>query len=273
VTQTFGCRFLQADHREARCHIILTKRNEKGPQIIFWLSQLSNLLLLSIPSAFIRMPPPIRAVIFDFDGLIVDTESTGYHTWREIFAEYGHELPVERYAQVVGTDFNTSYDPRRDLEQLTGRDFDWEAVEVERKTREGTLRQHLHLLPGVADLLQEADALGLRIAIASSSPRVWIDSWMDQLGLHDHFHHISTVDDTGKVKPDPSLFLHAAEKLGVQPEEAVIFEDSLNGLRAAMAAGIRCIVAPGPMTRHLDFTGAWQRVETLAQVTLADLMS
>ena len=110
------------------------ERNEKGPKITFQLSQLSNLLLLSILSAFIRMPPPIRAVIFDFDGLIVDTESTGYHTWREIFAEHGHELPVERYAQVVGTDFNTSYDPRRDLEQLTGRDFDWEAAEFKRKT-------------------------------------------------------------------------------------------------------------------------------------------
>jgi putative hydrolase of the HAD superfamily len=219
-----------------------------------------------------RMSPPIRAVIFDFDGLIVDTESTGYHTWREIFDQHGHELPVERYAQVVGTDFNTSYDPRRDLEQLTGRDFDWQAIELDRKTRESDLRKHLKLLPGVADLLQEADALGLRIAIASSSPRTWIDSWMDQLGLHDHFHHISTVDDTGKVKPDPSLFIHAAEKLGVTPEEAVIFEDSLNGLRAAMAAGIRCVVAPGPMTRHLDFTGAWKRVESLAHVTIAELM-
>ena len=220
------------------------------------------------------MPSPIRAVIFDFDGLIVDTESTGYHTWREIFDQHGHELPVERYAQVIGTDFNTSsYDPRRDLEQLTGRAFDWDAVEVARKTHEGELRKHLRLLPGVADLLKEADALGLRIAIASSSPRVWIDSWMDQLGLHDHFHHISTVDDTGKVKPDPSLFLHAAEKLGVGPEEAIIFEDSLNGLRAAIAAGIRCVVAPGPMTRHLDFEGAWRRVESLAHVTIKELMA
>lgn len=220
------------------------------------------------------MPTPIRAVIFDFDGLIVDTESTGYHTWREIFDQHGHDLPVERYAQVIGTDFNTSsYDPRRDLEQLTGRAFDWDAVEITRKAHESRLRRHLHLLPGVADLLKEADNLGLRIAIASSSPRVWIDSWMDQLGLHDHFHHISTVDDTGKVKPDPSLFLHAAEKLGVSPEEAVIFEDSLNGLRAAIAAGIRCIVAPGPMTRHLDFTGAWRRVESLAQVSIAELMA
>ncbi len=220
------------------------------------------------------MPPPIRAVIFDFDGLIVDTESTGYLTWREIFDKHGHELPVERYAQAVGTDFLTgSYDPKRDLEQLTGRDFDWDAVEVQRKTREGELRKHLTLLPGVADRLQEAASLGLRIAIASSSPRVWIDSWMDQLDLHAHFHHISTVDDTGKVKPDPSLFLHAAEKLGVAPEEAVIFEDSLNGLRAAIAAGIRCIVAPGPMTGHLDFTGAWKRVDSLAQVSLSDLIS
>lgn len=219
------------------------------------------------------MPAPIRAVIFDFDGLIVDTESTGYHTWREIFAEHGHELPVELYAQVVGTDFNTSYDPRRDLEERTGRAFDWEAVEITRKTRESDLRKHLKLLPGVADRLQEADSLGLRIAIASSSPRTWIDSWMDQLGLHDHFHHISTVDDTGKVKPDPSLFLHAAKKLGVKPEEAVIFEDSLNGLRAALAAGIRCVVAPGPMTRHLDFEGAWKRVESLAHVTIKELMS
>jgi putative hydrolase of the HAD superfamily len=220
----------------------------------------------------IGMPAPIRAVIFDFDGLIVDTESTGYHTWREIFAEHGHELPVETYAQVVGTDFNTSYDPRRDLEERTGRAFDWDAVEITRKTRESELRQHLKLLPGVADLLQEADALGLRIAIASSSPRTWIDSWMDQLGLHDHFHHISTVDDTGKVKPDPSLFLHAAEKLGVSTDEAVIFEDSLNGLRAALAAGIRCVVAPGPMTRHLEFEGVWKRVESLAQVSLKELM-
>jgi len=220
------------------------------------------------------MPPPIRAVIFDFDGLIVDTESTGYHTWREIFDQHGHDLPLERYAQAVGTDFITgAYDPKRDLEQLTGRDFDWTAIEIARKTREGELRKHLHLLPGVADRLQEAASLGLRIAIASSSPRVWIDSWMDQLGLHDHFHHISTVDDTGKVKPDPSLFLHAAEKLGVSTDEAVIFEDSLNGLRAAMAAGIRCIVAPGPMTRHLDFTGAWKRVDSLAHVSLKELMA
>lgn len=217
------------------------------------------------------MPSPLRAVIFDFDGLIVDTESTGYHTWKEIFAHHGHELPVERYAQVVGTDFSTSYDPRRDLEDLTGLVLDWEAIEAARRARETELRQTLQTLPGVVDRLLEARALGFSTAIASSSPRWWIDSWMEQLGLGHHFDHISTVDDTGKVKPDPSLFLHAAENLRVAPEEAVIFEDSLNGLRAALAAGIRCVVAPGPMTRHLDFTGALRRVGSLTEVTLREL--
>ena len=214
---------------------------------------------------------PLRAVIFDFDGLIVDTESNGYLTWKVIFDRHGHELPIERYAAVVGTDFNTSYDPRRDLEERTGLTFDWEAVEVERRAHEEELRRQLRPLPGVMDRLAEARSLGLATAIASSSPRTWIDSWMDQLGLQAHFDHISTVDDTGRVKPDPSLFLHAAENLGVATHEAVIFEDSLNGLRAAQAAQIRCVVAPGPMTRHLTFEGAFRRVASLAEVTLREL--
>lgn len=214
---------------------------------------------------------PLRAVIFDFDGLIVDTESNGYLTWKEIFGRHGHALPVERYAQVIGTDFSTSYDPRRDLEERTGQAFDWEAVEVGRRERETVLRRNLRPLPGVIDRLTEARELGLATAIASSSPRSWIDSWMEQLGLHAHFDHISTVDDTGRVKPDPSLFLHAVDNLGVAPQEAVIFEDSLNGLRAALAAGIRCVVAPGPMTRHLEFEGAFRRVASLAEVSLREL--
>lgn len=218
------------------------------------------------------MPAPIRAVIFDFDGLVVDTESTGYLTWKEIFDQHGHHLPAERYAQAVGTDFLTGgYDPRRDLEQLTGQTFDWDAMEITRRARESDLRKLLLTLPGVRDRLSEARSLGMKTAIASSSPRWWIDSWMEQLAIRDQFDHISTVDDTGKVKPDPSLFLHAATNLGVDVTEAVIFEDSLNGLMAAQSAGIRCIVAPGPMTRHLDFTGAWMQVESLDQVSLVEV--
>lgn len=217
------------------------------------------------------MPAPLRAVIFDFDGLIIDTESVGYQTWKEIFDAEGHHLPLERYAQVIGTDFNTDYDPRRDLEQLTARSFDWDLIEEQRRVREREMRTHMQVLPGVVERLREADALGLRTAIASSSPRSWVEPWLEQLELRHHFHHLTTVDDTGKVKPDPSLFLHAAERLEAGADEVIIFEDSLNGLRAATAARMRCIVVPGPMTRHLDFEGAFRRIDSLTDVALADL--
>lgn len=215
--------------------------------------------------------PPIRAILFDFDGLIVDTESVGYQTWREIYAQHGHTLEVEVYAQAIGTEFNDLYDPRRDLDALTGRALPWAELEAARLRRERELRTTLRTLPGVVDRLQEARALGLPCAVASSSPLSWVGRWIEQLELEEHFHHLTTVDDTGKVKPDPSLFLHAAGRLGVDPAEVLVFEDSLNGLRAARAAGMRCIVAPGPMTRHLDFTGALRRVASLEEVSLAAL--
>ena len=216
------------------------------------------------------MDEPIRAVLFDFDGLIVDTESVGYETWRELFAEHGHVLPIEVYAQVVGTDFNQTYDPRRDLEERTGISFDWEEVEMLRRAREAEIHEGMHLLPGVMDRLEEARALGIPCAVASSSPLSWVGMWIDRLQLRPYFHHLTTVDDTGKVKPDPSLFLHAAKRLGVSPAQALVFEDSLNGLRAALAGGLRCIVCPGPLTRHLDFAGAFRQVSSLADVSLAD---
>lgn len=213
----------------------------------------------------------LRAIIFDFDGLIVDTESVGYQTWREIFEEHGLDLAVETYAAVIGTDFGAHYDPRVDLEERTGRKFDWEALEQRRTAREKELRAGLPLLPGVIERLNEAASLGLPCAVASSSPRWWVEGWLEELGLGDRFHHLTTVDDTGKVKPDPSLFLLALDRLAAAPAEAVIFEDSLNGLKAAQAAGVRCVAAPGPMTRHLDFSGAWRRVQSLADVSLREL--
>jgi putative hydrolase of the HAD superfamily len=214
----------------------------------------------------------IRAILFDFDGLIVDTESVGYLTWKELYARHGHELPVEVYAQAIGTEFNDLYDPRRDLDALMGQALLWDELEVGRRERETELRATLVTLPGVVDRLQEARALGIPCAVASSSPLSWVGWWIDELGLRSFFHHLTTVDDTGKVKPDPSLFLHAAGKLGVHPHEVLVFEDSLNGLRAAQAAEMRCIVVPGPMTQHLDFDGALHQAGSLAEVSLSQLL-
>ena len=219
------------------------------------------------------MVSSLRAVIFDFDGLVVDTESIGYRTWNEIFECHGQALSIEQYALVVGTNFETAYDPRRDLEARTGKSFDWPTLEARRREREIALGLELKPLPGVKERLEEARALGLRTAIASSSTRTWIQMWMQRLNLGSYFEHISTVDDTGKVKPDPSLFMHAADNLQTGPLDVLIFEDSLNGLHASMAAGMRCIAAPSPMTRHLDFQNAWKRVNSLSDVSLRSLQA
>lgn len=217
------------------------------------------------------MPAPIRALIFDFDGLIVDTESAIYQSWREMFLAHGHDWAVERFAASVGSDFNEECDPVAELERLTGKKFDWTAEDGRRDARIRELLAGAVALPGVRERLTEAAELGLPCSVASSSSHRWVNGWLERLELRQHFMNLSTRDCVERIKPSPDLFLHALDKLGVSKDEALIFEDSLNGLRAAQAAGIRCLVIPGPTTRHLDFPGAWRMAESMAAVSIADL--
>ncbi len=213
----------------------------------------------------------IRALLFDFDGLIIDTESAIYQAWRELYEDHGHPLPVERWAQCVGTDFG-AYDPKAELEMLTGKDFDWHNEEALRTKRVYELLKTFDALPGVRDRLKEAKRLGLPCSIASSSPKSWIEPWLDQMDLRQYFANISSRDFVERIKPAPDLFLHAADKLGARPDEVIVFEDSLNGLKAASAAGMKCVVVPGPVTKHLAFEAAWQMLDSLETVTIAGLM-
>jgi len=213
---------------------------------------------------------PIHAVIFDFDGLIMDTETATYEAWREIYADHGATLTMETWAQCVGSDFG-HYDPQADLENHVGRKLDWEPIHTERRERVMKLLTTYDALPGVRGLLQQARTLGLPCAVASSSPRWWVEHWLDHLDLRSSFAQVTTLDDTGKAKPDPSLFLHAAENIATKPDHSLVLEDSLNGLRAAKAAGMRCVVVPGAVTQHLDFNGAWRKHSSLEELNLSDL--
>ncbi len=212
----------------------------------------------------------LRALIFDFDGLIVDTETAIYEAWREFYATHGHELRIETWAQCVGSDFG-GYDPMRDLDEATGLEFDW-SLEVQRiEARRDDIVAGSPVLPGVLERLLEAAAQGMPCSIASSSPRSWVDPWLGRLGLRELFCNVTVLDDVGRAKPAPDLFLHAASRLGAGADEVLIFEDSLNGLRAAHAAAMRCAVIPGPTTQHLDFAGAWAVLPSLAETSLAAL--
>ena len=213
----------------------------------------------------------MKALIFDFDGLIMDTETATFEAWREIYAEHGQPLTIETWAQCVGSDFG-DYDPKRELEKLTGRAFDWDAINTGRRERVMNILSTYDTLPGVRGRLQETDELGIPCAVASSSPRWWVEHWLKHLGLMEAFQNITCLEDTGKVKPHPSLFQHAASKLDAAPDDIVVLEDSLNGLRAARAAQMRCIVVPCAMTQHLDFDGAWRKHTSLDDFQLAHLL-
>ena len=107
------------------------------------------------------------------------------------------------------------------------------------------------------------------LAVASSSERDWVDTHLERSGMRRHFGVIRCADDVSRVKPDPDLYLVAIEVLGVASGEAVAFEDSPNGVRAARAAGLRVVAVPGPMTRDQDFSDAQLCLPSLAGYGLA----
>jgi len=215
---------------------------------------------------------PIRALIFDFDGLILDTETPEYQSWQEIYNEFGCELPIETWGQIVGGNGSSAFDPVDYLEAQIGQKLNRAELIARRRARDHEIILASPVLPGVMDTLTDARRVGLRLAIASSSPHSWVDTHLTRLGLFDHFHAIICVDDVGVAKPDPSLFLHATDLLDVARAEAIIFEDSPNGVLAAKRAGIFCVAVPNPITRLLAFEPPDMLLNSLADMPLGGIL-
>jgi putative hydrolase of the HAD superfamily len=212
----------------------------------------------------------IQAVIFDFDGTILDTESVWYESYREALEAQGVELPLSVFAEGIGTYDDGMF---RYMRERLGTEEAYQAV------KEAAYRLHkaktLELKPreGVLAYLDEAARLGLRIGLATSSPLSWIDPFLDAHGIRRYFETLCTSDDVEKVKPDPALYRLAAGRLGVEPRNAVAFEDSANGARAAVAAGVRCVVVPNPMTEALLFEKYDLRVAEFTEMPLKELLA
>lgn len=213
----------------------------------------------------------MKAVIFDFDGLILDTETTEFETFRYIFRTYGLELPFNVWKDCIGTD-SSVFNPYRYLEQCLGRSVDLDAVREARKQKVAELTSNLQAFPGVEDNLIRAKQLNLRIGLASSSPYVWVSGYLQKLGLFDYFDCIRTADNVSRVKPDPELYLQALDCLGVKPSEAFAFEDSPNGALAAKRAGMYCVAVPNSLTDQLPFGEIDLRLKSMKDMTLDEVM-
>jgi HAD superfamily hydrolase (TIGR01509 family) len=215
----------------------------------------------------------IRALLFDFDGLLIDTESPSRLGWEDLYREHGHELPLDRWATNVGT-LDEPFDPMVHLEELVGSSLDRDALNTWRRERESVLIELEALRPGVEEYLQEAERGGLLTALVSSSSRAWIEPNLTRLSRLDGWDAIVTADgDAARAKPRPDLYLEALDRLGVSAGEAIAFEDSPNGVRAAQAAGIYCVAVPNPITATLALDEADLVVDSLADLPLSDLLA
>jgi len=214
----------------------------------------------------------MRALILDFDGLILDTELPDYISWQEVYHSYGVELPLEKWATVVGGDAESEFEPHDYLESLIGTKVDREQIWVNRRKSYLTTLDSQPILPGVTETLKDAKRLGLKLAIASSSPNNWVIGHLSRLELLDYFDAICTADDVTQTKPNPALFLLAAEKVGAQPNELIVFEDSRNGVLAAKRAGMFVVAVPNQVTEKSDLSKADLKLTSLEDLSLEDLI-
>ena len=215
----------------------------------------------------------LRALLFDFDGLLVDTESPSRLGWEELYRAHGHELPLDEWATLVGT-IGAPFDPFAHLEALVGQPLDRAELMERRRAREFELIDLEDLRPGVADYLAEAEKRELRTAVVSSSSQDWVEQNLQRLDRLDHWDAIVTADgDRSRAKPQPTLYLEALEALGAAANEAIAFEDSPNGVRAAKRAGLACVAVPNPVTATLALDEADIVVETLADLPFEELLA
>ena len=213
----------------------------------------------------------IKALIFDFDGMILDTELPILRAWQQVYHGYGYDLPFEKYALTVGTD-DSAFNPLEYLGKLVGDGF---------STSEATekLSQYINnyieagdLMPGVRDYLVVAKTIGLRIAIASSSNLEWVEAHLNRLNCETYFDAVVAAGSSYPPKPDPTVYRVAAEKLGISSVEGIAFEDSVNGVRAARAAGIFCVAVPNSVTVNMDFHEADLQIPSLLTINLKELI-
>ena len=210
----------------------------------------------------------MRAVIFDFDGLILDTEGPIFQSWQEIYQAYDLSLTIEEWSKIIGgNDF-----PFNPLERLPA-SVDRQALAGQQRRRESDLIAHQPVMPGVAAYLEDARRLGLKIGLASSSPCDWVTGHLDRLGLIQYFDCILASDDVRRTKPDPELYLAVLAALDVQPSQAFALEDSPNGIRAARQAGLFCVAVPNHLTRQMDTTHADLHLASLSDLPLEMLIA
>lgn len=208
----------------------------------------------------------IDALVFDFDGLLVDTETASLRVWQYLWRRYGLELDVSTFFAHHGGDVIAERYAK--LAAAVGPSFDQDAAHHARLEYRQEVHATLELAAGIARWLDEARDLGIRLAVASSSPRDWVVDHLTRVGYLDRFELLACGDEVGTYKPDPGVYLLALRRLGVPAERALAFEDTPHGVAAANAAGLRCVAIPHPHADPAAFSAAARVLTSAADVPL-----
>lgn len=214
----------------------------------------------------------LQAVIFDFDGLLLDSEWAAYGAWSAIYESYGQHLKLEKWVLCVGSGYHM-FDPVFELETLTGLSFNRQELIATKDSLKSEACARLPLMDGAFELLKHLDEANVKIGLASSSSRSSIEKHLKRLQIDTFFDASVTGDEVLRIKPHPDLFLKCAQLLLVQPFQCLVFEDSLNGVRSAKEAGMHCIAVPNRVTKFLDFSLADQRIESLRNFQLSTFLN
>ena len=208
----------------------------------------------------------IRAIVLDFDGLILDTETPLIDAYAEVHAAHGVPFDRALFLRSVGhADY--AFDPWHGFSQHADR----AALEVDRRARKDDLLLRQPVLPGVVALLDDARAAGLQVGLASNSHHAWVDPHLQRLGLLDRFAFIACREDAASPKPEPDLYRLVLNRFGLRGHEAIAFEDSHAGSLAAKRANLWVVAVPNESTAHHNFDHTDLSVRSLAEITLAGL--
>lgn len=214
----------------------------------------------------------VKAFIFDFDGLILDSETPVYEAWQKVFNDFGIDLPFSVWQKSVGSS-KEAFDPILYLEGKIGKQVDRKQLDQNQRICSYIDILKKPLLPGVLVFLEHSKERGIKLAIASSSSTDWVYCNLIRLDIVHLFDVICCGDEVLKTKPDPDLFLLAANLLGVNPAETIVFEDSPNGISAANAAKMYCVAIPNPVTKSMVINHANLVINSLADLPVDKLLT
>lgn len=210
----------------------------------------------------------MKALVFDYDGLIVDSETPEFLCWQATFEEHGQRLVLDDWIHVIGG--AVTVDMRAELERRLGRPLDWEPVNQRRLALHARLFGDQDLLPGVRGLIEKAASQGWSIGVASNSSFGWVERGLDRFGLRPYVGAIRSRDTAKRPKPHPDPYAEVLAELGAKPELSFGFEDSAPGVASAKAAGLTVVAVPNSLTRHQDLSAAHRILDSLEQFELPE---